>query len=171
LPIHRTDIRVVVVLAIAVAAPAMAAAQSTSFAITDVTVIDGTGAPPRANMTVVVRNGRIAAVDSTSRATIPANATIIGGRGKFLIPGLWDMHVHLAKAGDKALGLFVANGVTSVRDMGGDFALVQRWRSEIAAGTRVGPRIRTAGPILETAEHVRSMKESRAARTSSRCAR
>lgn len=156
--LHRAEMRLLAASAIAVATPPVAAAQSTSFAIKDVTVIDGTGGPPRANMTVVVRDGRITAVDSTSRANIPAKATIIGARGKFLIPGLWDMHVHLAKAGDRAFGLFVANGVTSVRDMGGDFGLVQRWRSEIAAGTRVGPRIRTAGPILESPGRVQRMK-------------
>lgn len=88
-------------------------------------------------------------------------AEVIDGRGKFLIPGLWDMHVHLAKAGAPSLSLFVANGVTSVRDMGGDFAVVQRWRSEIAARARVGPRVMTAGPILESAPRVRRMKERR----------
>jgi imidazolonepropionase-like amidohydrolase len=138
---------------------ATARGQRVPIAITDVTVIDGTGSPRRVHQTVVIDGGRITAIDSVSRATAPARATVIDGRGKFLIPGLWDMHVHLAKAGPTSLGLFVANGVTSVRDMGGDFEVVQRWRSEIAAGSRVGPRIRTAGPILESAERVKRMKE------------
>ena len=137
---------------------AAAWAQHIPVAITDVTVIDGTGGAASPHMTVVIGGGKIIAVDSLSRAIVPARAQVIDGRGKFLIPGLWDMHVHLAKAGVSSLGLFIANGVTSVRDMGGDFAVVQRWRSEIAAGTRVGPRIRTAGPILESAERVRRMK-------------
>lgn len=141
-----------------VAASATASAQGASLAITDVTVIDGTGGPARPHMTVLIRNGLITAVESAREASVPAHAAVIDASGRFLIPGLWDMHVHLAKAGDKALGLFVANGVTSVRDMGGDFALVQRWRSEIASGVRVGPRIRTAGPILESAERVRRMR-------------
>lgn len=132
--LRRADMRLLAASAIAAATPAVAAAQSTSVAIKDVTVIDGAGGPPRANMTVVVRDGRIVAVDSTSRANIPANATIIGARGKFLIPGLWDMHLHLAKAGDRAFGVFVANGVTSVRDMGGDF----RARSALAVRNRGG---------------------------------
>lgn len=149
---------IVVAAAITIAAGAVASAQNAPLAVTDVTIVDGTGGPPRLHMTVLIRDGRISAIDSASRTNIPANATIVGASGKFLIPGLWDMHVHLAKAGDKALGLFIANGVTSVRDMGGDFALVQRWRSEIAAGTRVGPRIRSAGPLLESAERVRRMK-------------
>ena len=132
--------------------------QGAPLAITDVTVVDGTGDSGRPHMTVVISGGRIIAVDPVARAVIPTQANVVDGRGKFLIPGLWDMHVHLAKAGASSPGLFVANGVTSVRDMGGDFAVVRRWRDEIAAGVRVGPRIRTAGPILENAERVRRMK-------------
>src|SRR5687767_9816240 len=132
--------------------------QTPALAITNVTVIDGSGSPPRPHLTVEIRGGRITAIDSGGRPRIPPDVTVIDGSGKFLIPGLWDTHVHLAKAGEMALGLFVANGVTSVRDMGGDFALVKRWRSEIAAGARVGPRIRAAGPILEDAERVQRMK-------------
>jgi imidazolonepropionase-like amidohydrolase len=135
-----------------------ALAQGAPLAITDVTVVDGTRNSGRPHMTVVISGGRIVAVDPVARAVIPSHATIIHGGGKFLIPGLWDMHVHLAKAGASSPGLFVANGVTSVRDMGGDFAVVKRWRDEIAADLRVGPRIRTAGPILESAERVRRMK-------------
>jgi hypothetical protein len=70
------------------------------------------------------------------------------------MPGLWDSHVHLTKAGANSLALFIANGVTSVRDMGSDPAEVSQWRTEIAAGKRVGPRIRMAGPILESAANV-----------------
>jgi imidazolonepropionase-like amidohydrolase len=150
--------RLILIAAVSVVAATPALAQQATLAITDVTLIDGTGAPPRPHMTVLVRDGKIIDIDAAPRAIVPAGATIIDGRGKFLIPGLWDMHVHLAKTGEHSLGLFLANGVTSVRDMGGDFAVVNRWRSEISSGTRVGPRIRTAGPILESAERVRRMK-------------
>jgi imidazolonepropionase-like amidohydrolase len=147
--------------AMSVGAGAAAWGQRAPVAITDVTVIDGTGGPALERMTVVVSDGRIIAVESMSRADVPAHANVVDGRGKFLIPGLWDMHVHLTKAGATSLGLFVASGVTSVRDVGGDFAVVQQWRSEIAAGTRVGPRIKAAGPILESAARVRRMKAER----------
>jgi len=136
-----------------------AAAQPAPLVVSDVTVIDGTGAAARPHMTVVIDRGRITAVDSSARLTPHRNATTIDGRGRFLIPGLWDMHVHLAKGGASSLQLFIANGVTSVRDMGGDFAVIAQWRSEIAAGQRVGPRIRSPGPILESAARVRRMKE------------
>jgi len=146
------------IMTVAVGTGATASGQGPSLVITNVTVIDGTSGPVREHVTVVLNDGKIVAVDPVSRASTPTRAHVIDGNGKFLIPGLWDMHVHLAKAGASSLGLFVANGVTSVRDMGGDFAVLQRWRSEIAAGERVGPRFRTPGPILESAERVRRMK-------------
>ena len=68
--------------------------------------------------------------------------------GKFLMPGLWDMHVHLGFARESAFPAFVANGVTAVRDLGGDLAELDRWRTEVAAGSRVGPLIVRVGPML-----------------------
>lgn len=145
-------------LACSFAVPAECARAAQSVAISHVTVIDGTGAAPRPDTTVLIEGDRIASVTPADDAAIPAGAVVVDGRGKFLIPGLWDMHVHLAKAGAGALPLFVANGVTSVRDMGGDFAEVFKWRREIAKGEKLGPRIKTAGPILESASHVERMK-------------
>ena len=139
-------------------AGATASSQHAPVAITDVTLIDGLGGPERPHTTVLVRDGRIFAIDSVSRGIIPTQAKVVDGRGKFLIPGLSDMHVHLAKTGEPSLGLFIANGVTSVRDMGGDYAVIRRWKAEINNGARLGPRIRTAGPILESASRVRRMK-------------
>lgn len=141
-----------------IATMALEAAHGQALAIVDVTVIDGTGGPVRPHMSVVVRNGRIVAVDSAGRVNVPGDARVVHAGGRFLIPGLWDAHVHLSKAGERALELFLANGVTSVRDAGGDAAVVARWRSEIAGGARVGPRIRMAGPILEDAARVRGMQ-------------
>jgi Amidohydrolase family len=77
-----------------------------------------------------------------------------------LIPGLWDMHVHLTRVGENALPLFIAQGVTSVRDMGGDFAVVKLLRDRIAAGTLLGPRVKAAGPILESARFIRGMRDT-----------
>jgi imidazolonepropionase-like amidohydrolase len=76
-------------------------------------------------------------------------------KGLFLIPGLWDMHVHVAfgdwfpKAQEISLPLFVANGITGVRDMGSELDIVQGWRDEIEAGRLLGPRIFTSGPMLD----------------------
>jgi imidazolonepropionase-like amidohydrolase len=104
----------------------------------------------RPDVTVVVNGQRITAVSPAASTRVPTGARVIDGRGKWLIPGLWDMHVHTAvPTGRPLLSLYVANGVTGVRDMGGDFDLIGGWRREIAAGTLVGPRIVAAGPYLE----------------------
>lgn len=131
--------------------------KTAALAFQHVTVIDLTGAAPQREMTVVVAADRIVAVGATRQLKIPKGARVIDATGKFMIPGLWDMHVHLAKTGENTLPLFLANGVTGVRDMGGDPALVLRWRDEIAAGKRLGPRIKAAGPMLESASNVARM--------------
>ena len=133
--------------------------QPKPLVFTHVTIIDGTGAATKPNMTVVLAGERIAAIGESEQVRIPKDSQVIDAAGKFLIPGLWDMHVHLAKSGENTLPLFVANGVTSVRDMGGDPDLLLRWRQEIADGKRLGPRIKTPGPILESAKNVERMKK------------
>ena len=131
-------------LALAIALPA----QSQVVAIRNVNVVDARDSVPRAGQTVIVRGNRIVTV--TPGATVPAGARIIDGRGKFLIPGLWDMHVHADIVyGRELLGLYVANGVTGVRDMAGGWQTLAGWRAEIRAGTLVGPRIIASGPYLE----------------------
>jgi imidazolonepropionase-like amidohydrolase len=128
-------------------------------AIRTVTVIPCNGAPAFENATVLIRDDRIAAVGPAAEVTIPAGARIIEGAGKFLVPGLIDMHAHLSKARGSALGLFVANGVTTIRDMGGDYEELLRWRREVQTGARIGPRILIAGPILESARNVERMRK------------
>ena len=119
-------------------------------AITHVTAIDVDRGTARPDLTVLVDGSRITAIGPAASTPTPSTARIINARGKYLIPGLWDMHVHtVVPTGRQLLGLYVANGVTGVRDMGGDFATIRRWRSEIASGTLVGPRIVAAGPYLE----------------------
>ena len=119
-------------------------------AITHVTAIDVDKGTARPDLTVVLDGSRIAAIGPAATTPTPSTARIINARGRYLIPGLWDMHVHtVVPTGRTLLGLYVANGVTGVRDMGGDFATIRRYRSEIAAGMLVGPRIVAAGPYLE----------------------
>ncbi len=91
-------------------------------------MIDATGAASRADMTVSIRDGRIAGIDRASDAKPVPNAQVIEARGKFLIPGLWDMHVHLSWTKASALPVLVANGVTGVRDMGGRLSELDEWR-------------------------------------------
>ncbi|HYP05682.1 MAG TPA: amidohydrolase family protein [Bryobacteraceae bacterium] len=131
-------------------------AQVTAFV--NVTVIDPGTSAIRSSLTVIVDGARIQAVQPAS-ATIPKAAKRVDGRGKFLIPGLQDSHVHLTKAGLDSLRLFIANGVTSVRDLGSDLAEVSNWRNQIESGKIIGPRITTSGQILESADNVARMKK------------
>lgn len=135
--------------ALFLAIPLTVSAQTRAVALTDVTVIDATGAPAQAAMTVVVRNGLIASIGKTGTVTVPAGALVVRGTGKYLIPGLWDMHVHLTEDDQASL---VAHGVTGVRDMGNALADVDGWRGRIAARSLVGPRIFRVGPILNGEE-------------------
>jgi imidazolonepropionase-like amidohydrolase len=121
---------------------------------TNVGVIDVASGRVRPAVTVTIENGRIARVEPAGAAPGHAGRRI-DGTGKFLLPGLWDMHVHLLfgdwfpRAREVSLPLFVANGITGVRDMGSDFTPVSAWRKAISAGTLVGPRIVTSGPMLD----------------------
>jgi imidazolonepropionase-like amidohydrolase len=148
------------------ALPAMAGKAQTQtggssrlFAIRNVTVIPCTGVPPVENAIVLIRNDRIAAIGPAAEIVIPAGARIIEGAGKFLIPGFIDLHAHLSKARASALGLFVTNGVTTIRDMGGDYEELLRWRRDVQTGARIGPRILMAGPILESVRNVERMRK------------
>ena len=98
------------------------------------------------DQTVVVREGKIAALGPSKDVAVPEDALRIDGRGRVLMPGLADMHVH--SWDDDDLLLFVANGVTTVRNMFGSPMHV-RWRKEIADGELLGPTIVTAGPIID----------------------
>lgn len=124
-----------------------------TLAFTHVTVIDMTGAPSKPNMTVIVAGNRIAAVSKTGKVRVPRDAQIIDATGKFLIPGLWDMHVHALHKPrfETFLLLLVVNGVTGIRDMATHTPLeeVSRWKKEIESGSRIGPQIFAAGLILD----------------------
>jgi predicted amidohydrolase len=123
-----------------------------SLAITNVNVIDVSKGEVVSDQTVLVAGGRITEVGLGS-AALPAGAKRIAGDGRYLIPGLWDMHVHfrndpvkpdvsLANENAALLDLYLVHGVVGVRDMGGDLAeSVLQWREEIEAGKREGPRI------------------------------
>src|SRR6516165_448434 len=131
------------------------ASRPAGIAVTHVTVLDATGAPPRPDSTVVITGTRISAVGPSSSVVIPSRAKIFDGAGKFLIPGLADMHVHLTGAGEPAgsreffLPLLVANGITTVRDMGGKVEFLKALRAEIESGERLGPQIFFTGPYLD----------------------
>jgi Amidohydrolase family len=144
----KTYILLVAVLATSLVAPGPQRIPNRTLAITNVTVIDGTGAPPRSGATVTITGNRISQiVDSGSRQV--TTGEVVDGSGKFLIPGLWDMHTHLAYVGDVTCTTLVAHGVTSVRDPGGALDTVDWFRTRIEQGSLIGPRIFRAGPVLD----------------------
>src|SRR5579862_5045435 len=140
---------------------AFAVAQSSHNAntlmITHVTVIDVTGGASKPDMTVTIRDGQIVEIQEASQKVRIKDAEVIDATGKFLIPGLWDMHVHtnfgdwIPDGKEIILPLFVANGITGVRDMGGDLHQVKEWRDGVSAGTILGPRMVISGPMLDGA--------------------
>ena len=121
-------------------------AQENSLAFVHATVIDATGAPAQSNVTVVINGDRITALGKSAEVTLPANARIVEATGKFLIPGLWDMHVHWYD--EASLPLFIANGVTGARIMWG-MPLHHEWRKEIEQGSLLGPRLLIASTIID----------------------
>lgn len=114
-----------------------------AIAIQDVTVIDVASAAARPQMTVLIDGDHIRAVGRG--LAVPQGARVVPGKGKFLIPGLWDMHVHLWYK-ENQLPTFLAFGVTGVQDMGSDFSRVSAWRTAIESGKAIGPHIVTPGP-------------------------
>jgi imidazolonepropionase-like amidohydrolase len=133
-------------------------------AITGVTVIDPSStARLLTQRTILIVDGRIRAVGPAARVRIPRGARVVRAMGKYAIPGLWDMHVHFMNTGSSALPLLVAHGVTSVREMGGFLDSTRAWQARMAAGTLVGPRIITPGPILESPQYLDGVRRRDAA--------
>lgn len=102
------------------------------------------------DQTVIIRNGRIAQIGPSSLLKAPRLANVIDARGKYLMPGLADMHTHLYYPTD--LLLYIANGVTTVRNMQGHPAHLV-WRARVSKGELLGPTIITAGPTIFTAKN------------------
>ena len=141
---------------IALAAARLAASSPVPpLAITNVTVVDTTGGPNRPGMTVLVEGDRIMTVGPTAAVTYPSGSKTVDGAGKFLIPGLWDMHIHaffgewVPGGREVTLPLLLANGVTGARDMGSDLEPILDARRDVASGKLSGPRLVVSGPMLD----------------------
>ena len=119
--------------------------------IKNVTIIDAKN-KERTGKTVFIKDNRIVAVSSFNAATIPSSATIVDGKDQFLIPGLWDAHVHLSFEQDLTpamFDLFLAYGITSVRDTGGELRLVLPQKAAANKDPKNTPRVMVAGPLLD----------------------
>ena len=111
----------------------------------DVMVIDLSTGTVLAKRSILIHGDKIAAMGTAIVA--PKDAQIVDGAGKFAIPGLWDMHVHLTDK--EQLPMFLSYGITGVRDMGSDFDVVKQWRDGVQRGVLMGPHIETSGPAFD----------------------
>jgi imidazolonepropionase-like amidohydrolase len=122
-----------------------------TLALVGATLIDGTGATPVADSAVVIEKGRIVAAGPSAEVKIPANATTIDETGKTILPGLWDMHAHFEQV--EWGPIYLAAGVTTVRDCGNEFEFIKATRDAIADGRGLGPRLLLAGIVDGTGKY------------------
>jgi hypothetical protein len=127
--------------------------QSEVLVIKDAAIVDVVNNKVIKNRTVVIEGNKIISVDN--KANIPGKATIINAKGKYLIPGLWDMHTHNSLRKDRIgyfMSLFLANGITGIRDMASDMSLDEMMtrRKEIETSKILGPRLGAmTGKVLD----------------------
>jgi len=129
--------------------------KAQTLTITHATLLDVTNGNAQPETTVVIKGNRIASIARSTKRNLEAGQIVVDARGRYLIPGLWDMHTHVyfgKTSGDGAdliLPLFLANGITGIRDMGSDLDAVLHARDEIAAHRLAGPRMIVSGPMLD----------------------
>jgi hypothetical protein len=148
----RTTVVCLLVLAAVVAPKPAGSSASSSVAFTNATVIDSRTGHLLRDQTIVITGERITAL--SAKAEIPANAEVVNAAGKFIIPGFWDMHAHALWSTDqiqRMFDLFLANGITAIRDMGSPLPVDETlsWRTKVANGTVLGPRILAAGRLVD----------------------
>jgi imidazolonepropionase-like amidohydrolase len=128
------------------------AVPSPVLAFTHVNVIDVEHGNVVRDRTVIVEGNRIRVVGASAATHVPPGARVLDATGKYLIPGLWDMHVHVMAEPDVPFELFPAFGVTSIRDVGGSLTplrVLQRQLGTTATAERIAPRLLICGPVLD----------------------
>ena len=104
------------------------------------------------NMTIIISKNEIIKIEKTSNFNLSKKNNIINGSGKFLIPGLWDSHVHFAfeeELASSMFNLFMAYGITSVRDTGGEINFLKEWKDKSKTNPDLYPRVKIAGPLID----------------------
>ncbi|HEX4936556.1 MAG TPA: hypothetical protein VFV33_25420, partial [Gemmatimonadaceae bacterium] len=121
--------------------------------ITNTSIVDVETGQVRGGQSIHIEGARIREVAPSGAMKVPPGARLVDGTGRFVIPGLWDMHVHATGFGIDRLfqPVLVANGVTGIREMWGQLAAADSMRAAIARGDVVGPRAVVAGHILDGA--------------------
>lgn len=135
-----------------------------TMAFTGATLIDGTSKTPVVNATVVSKDGKIVAAGPAGKVKIPADATRVDVTGKYIIPGLWDMHAHYEQV--EWGPIYLAAGVTTVRDVGNELEFIKEVRDKVNAGQGLGPHMLLAGivdgdgPIALGVERVNTQEDA-----------
>jgi imidazolonepropionase-like amidohydrolase len=130
------------------------APHSNALVLTHVSVVDTRHGLTLPDMTVVIKDGTIQAVAKFGLIDSGHITRVVNGTGKYVIPGLWDMHVHSAGGPAPAwdenvlFPLYLANGITGIRDMGGDPTVAEERRKQVESGAVFGPHMVIAGPFL-----------------------
>lgn len=127
-----------------------------STCINNITTIDAESGL-KENQSVIIQDNKIVRIQETKKVNLTGNSTFIDGTGKYLIPGLWDAHIHFAYIEGLApsmFDLFLAHGVTSVRDTGGKIGFVKKWKDQADADPKNAPRVKIAGPLLDGTPNV-----------------
>ncbi len=132
-------------------------ADENSYLIKNVTVIEGDSSLPIENTNIVIQADTIKEI--SDEIDLNSFQNVIDGSGKYIIPGLWENHIHLSKVRSNALKLMVVNGITSVKDLGGEINELIRWKNQVQDGERIGPTIYMAGSYLESPSNYESMLE------------
>lgn len=142
---------VIALAAVVLSGPSALRSQATTYAIDNVNVIEVATGTVLSGQRVVITGSRITALGAASGLAVPPNATRIDGSGKYLIPGMWDMHVHVtgSPTTNHMLGLFLANGITGVRDMGSSVDGLLSLRPQIDSGRVLLPRVIGAGVLVD----------------------
>jgi imidazolonepropionase-like amidohydrolase len=130
------------------AASRSSAPAAPTVAIVGGSIVDPSGSAPTRPVTIIISRDRIVSIQPGEHR--PAGARLIEARERFVVPGLWDMHAHLATGTPlrRAPENYVGHGVVAIRDMGGHLDQLQRLRHDISSGSRVGPMMFIAGPTL-----------------------
>lgn len=116
-----------------------------TLAFVGATVISGTGDPAIANATIVIRGAKIIALGSSDKVRVPSDAQRVDVTGKFIIPGLWDMHAHYEQV--EWGPIYLAAGVTTVRDVGNEFEFITAVRDAVNSDKGLGPHMLLAGVV------------------------
>ncbi|MFY0689285.1 MAG: amidohydrolase family protein [Cyclobacteriaceae bacterium] len=111
----------------------------------------------KSNQTIIIKSGKIHQITDSDELQLSSKNKIIDGTGKYIMPGLWDAHVHFSfieELAPRMFDLFLVFGVTSVRDTGGEINFVNKWKEKSLANPTNTPRVMVAGPLLDGVPNV-----------------